>query len=76
MKYLGMLIIAFGLVDLGGSFADFDLWGTIGVQLPDALWTYSSYIEVALGYGVMSLAGKSTDQESDLEDEDEEKINT
>ena len=32
MKILGMIIIAFGLVDLIGSYMEFDLWGTfIGV---------------------------------------------
>ena len=59
MKIVGILIIIFGVVDLVGSFAGFDLWGTIGVQLPDLLWKYSAYIEIAVGYGVMHFFGGS-----------------
>lgn len=62
MKIIGILIMLFGLVDLVGSFTGFDLWGTIGVQLPELLWKYSAYIEIAIGYGLFNLAG-SNDEE-------------
>ena len=61
MKIVGILIILFGVVDLVGSFAGFDLWGTLGIQLPEMIWKYSSYIEIAIGYGVMSFF--SSDEE-------------
>ena len=60
LKIIGILLIVFGLVDLIGSFAGFDLWGTIGIHLPDLLWKYSSYIEMIAGYGLMQL-GSSGD---------------
>lgn len=63
MKIVGILIILFGVIDLGGSFAGFDLWGTMGIQLPEMIWKYSSYIEIAIGYGIMSFFG-SSDEES------------
>lgn len=62
MKIVGILILIFGVVDLAGSFAGFDLWGTIGVQLPEILWKYSAYIEIAVGYGVMSFFGSDDDE--------------
>ena len=63
MKILGMIIIAFGLVDLIGSYMEFDLWGTfIGVQLPEQLWQFSSYIEIAIGYLVMKFAPANTEK--------------
>ncbi len=46
---LGGFLVVFGLVDLIGSFAEFDLWGTLGVQLPDVIWSISAWIEIALG---------------------------
>ena len=64
MKIVGILIILFGVVDLVGSFAGFDLWGSMGIHLPDLLWKYSAYIEIAIGYGVMSLFGGETEQDS------------
>lgn len=65
MKVVGIIIIAFGLVDLLGSYADFDLWGGfIGVQLPETLWSYSSYIEIIIGYVVMNIGSKSSDEEA------------
>lgn len=60
---LGVALIIFGLVDLGGSYADFDLWGKLGIQLPDVIWKYSSYIELALGFGLFSLGKNSEDDE-------------
>ncbi|OUS21701.1 hypothetical protein A9R01_17615 ['Osedax' symbiont bacterium Rs2_46_30_T18] len=63
MKILGMIIIAFGLVDLIGSHMEFDLWGSyIGVQLPEQLWQFSSYIEIAIGYLVIKLAPGNTEE--------------
>ena len=65
MKIIGIIIIAFGLIDLLGSYADFDLWGGfIGVQLPDTLWEYSSYIEIAVGFVVMNIASKAADDDT------------
>lgn len=55
MIVVGGLLIAFGLVDLIGSFAEFDLWGTLGIQLPDAIWSFSAWIEIALGFFVCKL---------------------
>ena len=42
-----MVLIALGLIDFGGSYANFDLWGgTFGIQLPDTLWQYSAHLEL------------------------------
>ncbi|EDP60802.1 hypothetical protein [Vibrio sp. AND4] len=65
MKYLGMLIIAFGLIDLIGSYTGFDLWGGfIGIELPDLLWKYSSFIEMGLGGFIINLASKMENKET------------
>ena len=64
MKILGMIIIAIGLVDLAGSYMDFDLWGGfIGVELPEMLWKYSSFIEIGIGYFIMNLGSKDSESE-------------
>jgi len=66
MKIIGIILIAFGLVDLIGSFADFDLWGGfIGVELPDLLWQYSAYLEMIAGY-LLFNAGSSSDEEEEV----------
>lgn len=62
VKIIGAIIFLFGVVDIGGSYMDFDLWGTIGIQLPDILWKYSSYIELALGAFLFSMG---SDDEGD-----------
>jgi uncharacterized membrane protein YphA (DoxX/SURF4 family) len=51
----GGFLVVFGLVDLIGSFAQFDLWGTIGIQLPDVIWSFSAYIEILLGAFLFKL---------------------
>ena len=62
LKIIGVLLIVFGLVDLVGSFADFDLWMEIGVELPELLWRFSAYIEIALGYFLFKLGSGSSSE--------------
>ena len=60
MKIAGIILIIIGIIDLGGSFLGFDLWGGfLGIALPDILWKYSAYIEMIAGYGLMNLGSKS-----------------
>ncbi len=66
MKYLGILIILFGLVDMAGSYMDFDLWTDfIGVELPPIVWKFSSYAEIAIGYAIMSLGSNKDEDEEE-----------
>ena len=44
-KLVGMFLLGFAIVDFGGSWVGFDLWGTIGIPLPGFLWSYSAIIE-------------------------------
>lgn len=67
LKIIGVLLIGFGLVDLLGSFAQFDLWGTLGIQLPDIIWKFSAYIEIALGYFLFSIGG-AEESEGEIEE--------
>ena len=54
-KIIGGIIILFGLTDLIGSFTGLDVWGELGVALPDIVWSFSAYIEIALGYFIFNL---------------------
>lgn len=64
MKIAGIILIAIGLIDLIGSYAGFDLWGeVIGVELPDFLWKYSSYIEMIVGYSLFNLGSESVEED-------------
>ncbi|MDH5434367.1 MAG: hypothetical protein OEY19_10520 [Gammaproteobacteria bacterium] len=55
MKIAGIILIIFGLVDLVGNYADFDLWTTIGIQLPEIIWKFSAYIEIAAGFFLFNM---------------------
>ena len=58
------LVILFGLVDLIGSYVDFDLWGGfMGVELPDIVWQFSSYAEIGIGYLIISLGSDEIEEE-------------
>ena len=65
LKIIGGILVLFGLADFIGSFAGFDLWGIIGLQLPDLLWSFSAYIEMGLGYFLFNLG--SGDEEETVE---------
>jgi len=61
LKIIGIVLILIGLVDLGGTYTEFDLWGgLIGVQLPEVIWKYSAYIEIGVGYLLVTLGSSKT----------------
>ena len=60
MKYIGAFLIMFGIVDFAGSWVGFDLWGGfLGIQLPDIVWQFSAYAELAIGYVLWQMGSKS-----------------
>lgn len=61
MVIVGWILCVFGVVDLIGSFAGFDLWGTLGVTLPEVLWRLSSWIEIALGAYLIKQGNNAAD---------------
>lgn len=68
MKIAGFIFIAIGLVDLIGSYAGFDLWGGfLGINLPEFLWQISSYIELAVGYGLIKLGSGNAEATAEAE---------
>ncbi len=62
LKIIGILLIVMGAVDLIGSYAGFDLWGRLGVTLPDLLWKYSSYIEIGLGLLLFNIGNANKEE--------------
>jgi len=57
LKIIGALFFIIGLIDIGGTYGDFDLWGGfLGIQLPELLWKFSGYIELGIGALLFNLA--------------------
>ncbi len=66
LKIIGIVIALFGIADLIGSYAGYDLWTDyIGVQLPETLWNYSHYIEIAIGVVLYSIGAKDDEDEAE-----------
>ena len=69
MKIAGLILIIVGIVDVGGSFIGFDLWGQfIGINLPDIIWYCTGYVELGLGFVLFNSEGNGN--EIDEEDPD------
>jgi len=67
MKIIGGLLILFGLVDIGGSYAGLDVWTDwLGIELPEVIWNFTGYAEIGIGYFCFNL-GSSTEAESPAE---------
>lgn len=65
LKYLGYVLIAWGVLDFGMSYMGTDVWmDWLGVALPEAIWTYSGIIAIVLGSGAIKLS-----QSADVETE-------
>ncbi len=64
MKIIGIILIAIGLIDFGGSYMGFDLWNDfIKVELPEMVWRYTSYIELIVGFLLFNSGSKSSKEE-------------
>lgn len=60
MRIIGGLVIAFGLLDMIGSYSGLDVWSDwLHVDLPEAIWQFSAYIEIGIGYFLFRLGSKS-----------------
>jgi uncharacterized membrane protein YphA (DoxX/SURF4 family) len=63
MKIIGIILIAIGLIDFGGSYMGFDLWTDyIKVELPELLWRYTSYIELIVGFLLFQAGSKKSEE--------------
>jgi hypothetical protein len=61
MKIIGILLVAFGLVDFIGSWNEYDVWKVwFNIELPGILGHFSAYIEMAIGYFLIRLGSKAT----------------
>ncbi len=68
---IGALLVLLGVGDfIGANFMRFDIWRELDIDLPDAIWKWSAYIEMGLGGFLFSL-GKGNSEESDEEDSEE-----
>ena len=64
MKIVGIILIIIGVVDVGGSFIGFDLWGDfVGINLPWIIWYFSGYAEIGLGFLLFNLDNNKQDEE-------------
>ncbi len=64
MKIIGIILIAIGLIDFGGSYMGFDLWTDfLHVNLPDMVWRYTSYIELIVGFLLFNAGSKKSEEE-------------
>jgi len=53
---IGGMLLAFGLVDLIGSFAGIDVWTDwLAVELPEVVWSFTAIIEIGLGWFLLKL---------------------
>ena len=73
LKVIGVLIIAWGVLDFGLSWIDTDLYGEIGINLSEFIYPYTAYIAGIIGWGVYALGNKMSEDESveDTMSEDE-----
>jgi hypothetical protein len=63
LKIIGGLFIAFGLVDMIGSFTGLDVWGEwIGLDFPEAIWSFTAYIEMGIGYFLLKIGSNDTEE--------------
>jgi hypothetical protein len=59
MKILGIVLILWGIADIGLNWIfDTDVYYSLGIQLPEEIWTYSHFISIAIGYGIYKLGEK------------------
>ena len=57
MKIAGIILIVIGVIDIGGSWLEFDLWGTLGIlDYTHWLWYWTGYIELGIGFFLFNFS--------------------
>lgn len=56
LKYIGYALIAWGFLDLALSWMETDLYWEIGIELSDAIYPFTHWIAMGIGY-VLTLVG-------------------
>jgi hypothetical protein len=57
MKIVGILLIIWGIADFGLSWIEIDLYWKIGIQLPAAIYPYTAFIAMSIGYVIFAIPG-------------------
>ena len=68
LKIIGGLLVVFGLVDLLGSFGSLDVWADwLGVELTGVFYSWSAYLEIAVGAFLFNKGRSGSKDEGSLE---------
>lgn len=62
-KILGGLLVVWGAADFLLSLQGTDLWGMVGVTLPDIIWSYSHYIAIGAGALLFSVGSSGAEEQ-------------
>jgi hypothetical protein len=68
LNIIGGLLIAWGVLDFALSWMGTDLYGEIGIIIPEPFWNYTAYVVGAVGLGVIAI-GKSLGGDATQDDE-------
>lgn len=60
LKYLGYAIVAWGFADVGLSWVGTDVWyDWLGITVPEAIWPYTGWAAMILGYGLVQMGQRA-----------------
>jgi len=66
MRFIGLLLIIFGIADFGLSWIEIDVWyDWFGIRLPSWLYYFSALIEIAIGSALMGIGKNESDGSTD-----------
>jgi hypothetical protein len=66
MRFIGLLLILFGIADFGVGWFEIDVWyDWFGIDLPDWLYYFSAIIEIAIGSALMRIGNDESDGSTD-----------
>ena len=63
-KIIGGILILLGIADFGLYLIDIDLYREIGINVPDRIQRWTSFLVIGIGYGIFSI-GKPSKQEEE-----------
>ena len=55
MKIIGIILILWGIADLGLSWADTDLYSEIGITLSESIYPFTHWIAMGIGFVLYSI---------------------
>ena len=58
MRFIGIILIVWGVADVGLSWTGTDIYWEIGINLPEVIYPFTHWVAIGIGYAIYSVGSQ------------------